>query len=170
MEKTIRLNEEDARKLYEMNPELRDTILKNFSNKELDIDTFPKRWEDLGHITGYFIGVNSNVRYTGQTSSTSRNRNVIVTKEDAKSFLAECQLRHLAKVINDNKVEEEWINWNDYAQPKHCAAYNNKKDELVIITDYMNNNKAIYFKRYDDLKRSLEEHKSLWLQYFKVEQ
>jgi len=168
MEKTIRLNEEDARKLYEMNPELRDTILKNFSNKELGIDTFPKRWEDLGHITGYFIGVNSNVRYTGQTSSTSRNRNVIVTKEDAKSFLAECQLRHLAKVINDNEVEEEWIDWNTSTQDKFHPYYNKSKNTFSISISYLDNNKAIYFKRYEDLERSLIEHRDLWLKYFKA--
>ena len=168
MEKTIRLNEEDARKLYKSNPELRSTILKNFSDRELGIDNFPKSWENIEPINGYYVDISSNIRPTGTIKATSRNKNITVTKEDAKSFLAECQLRQLAKIINDNETEEEWTDWNNECQSKFYPYYIKSNNTFFVSISYRNNYKSIYFKRIEDLERSLVEHRDLWLKYFKA--
>ena len=168
MEKIIKLNRNDARNLYKTNPELRDTILKEFSNRELGIDTFPESWESLKTISGSFINPYSDIRSGFILDATKSNRNMIPTREDAESQLAESQLRQLAKAINDDETEEEWIDWDNEDQPKEYAFYSKVKNDLFVSTSYIYNVKAIYFKRRKDLERSLVEHKELWLRYFKA--
>ena len=168
MEKTVKLSVKDAKKLYELHPEIRDSILKDFSNKELGIYIFPKSWEELEYFNGYYVDMSSNIKCVDLVGNASRNKNVTPTELDAKSYLAECQLRQLAKSINDGQTEEEWIDWDNYSQAKYRTSYYKSKDEFNTTVDYLNNHKTIYFKRFEDLQISWVEHRNLWLQYFKV--
>ena len=170
MKRTIKLSKSDIKNLYKLNLELGNIVLRNFSDKELGINDFPISWESLKTISGSFINPYSDIRSGFILEATKSNRNMVPTREDAESQLAECQLRQLAKSINDNKTEEEWINWKNASQNKFHAYYDNLKNVISININSHHNYKCIYFKRKEDLERSLIEHKELWLQYFKATQ
>jgi hypothetical protein len=50
--KTIKLTNEQAAALYNKDPELRTTLLHEFTDEELGIKPKPLRWEDLGMMDG----------------------------------------------------------------------------------------------------------------------
>ena len=55
MEKQVKMTIEQAKDLFKSNPEFRNTILSVFTDDELGIDNFPKKFRDLGMIKGYYI-------------------------------------------------------------------------------------------------------------------
>ena len=69
MERIIKLSKNDAKNLYEINPELRNTILKDFSDRELGIDDFPKTWDELDSIGGYYRDGYANIKFTELAST-----------------------------------------------------------------------------------------------------
>lgn len=138
--------------------------------KEHKKDNFPKTWEELKEVEGFYIDSDSSIKkiMDGSVKSDFLNKNITPTEKEAKSYLAACQLRQLAKVINDNQTEDEWVDWNSKTKDKYYPYFNNETKLFVIRRGSTHNYNGIHFKMFEDLERSLIEHKELWLTYFKV--
>lgn len=133
-------------------------------------DNFPKTWEGLGEIHGWFFRKSLEISEICDDFVPTKYDNMLITptKKEAISYLAACKLRQLAKVINDNQTEDEWVYWKDYKINKYYPIYNYNTNEFETAMNAWRSNNGIYFKRTKDLERSLIEHKDLWLTYFKV--
>lgn len=133
-------------------------------------DNFPKTWEGLGEIHGWFFRKSLEISEICDDFVPTKYDNMLITptKKEAISYLAACKLRQLAKVINDNQTEDEWVYWNDELQVKYYPTYCHISKKFSIIGSWVIEKNSIYFKRNKDLERSLIEHKDLWLTYFKV--
>jgi hypothetical protein len=89
---------------YEIDKEKRtfENIVFKLAKKEL-----PKSWEELEEISGYYVdGATSGI--TLKTITTSNNRNVFATKEQAEASIALAQLSQLLTVYNDGKTESTY--------------------------------------------------------------
>jgi hypothetical protein len=156
--KTIKLTNEQAAALYKKDPELRTTLLHEFTDEELGIKPKPLRWEDLGRIEGYFIEQDSTYRMTnGTLMNMPCNRNVYPCLKDAKKALAHCQLLQLAK--HYNKCEQHEIKSFYFV-----ALYN---VETKSIHPYGLNGENAYggqikFINQSDLEKCIEDNRDLW--------
>lgn len=101
-EKTIKLSLEQARKMYKKSPEMDELLLANFSKKELEKPEFPKKWNDLEKVDGYFIGQHGAIvkSHTNWEINSGTARTIFATEKQAKSALAMAQLSQLMKVYN----------------------------------------------------------------------
>ncbi len=144
--RTIELTVEQAKELYNGNNKLRNTLLSGFTDAELGFDDRPKSFEELGLVDAWFDGYASEL--------------------DKKKAIAERKLRLLAKNLNDDELEEDWIDWND-ANSKKWQVYLERGD-FFCDPAWVSKYGCIMFKREEDLKFSLKYHKELWLDYFKV--
>lgn len=144
--------------------------LKELALKEDKKDNFPKTWEELKEVEGFYIDYDSSIKKImgGSVKSDFLNKDITPTEKEALSYLAACQLRQLAKVINDNQTEDEWVDWNNERQVKYYATYCYETKKFIILETWQVEKNSIYFKRYKNYERSLKEHKELWLTYFKV--
>lgn len=86
-------------------------------------DNFPKTWEGLNQISGFYLNSSKLEVSKNQGTTFKENKDITPTEKEALSYLAACQLRQLAKVINDNQTEDEWLDWNDKVQNKVSAYY-----------------------------------------------
>lgn len=167
--KTIKLTNKQASDLLATNPEFRTTILSEFTDNDLGISKHPKDWYDIESIQGYFINAGSYINETRVSLNTLPDaRNTFPSREDAEKSLAEAQLKQLAKVMNDNETEEEWVDWKDESQTKYCVTCFDKGGILVRGQNNISNCGYVYFKRKEDRDFSREFHKELWLKYFKA--
>ena len=168
MEKTIRLNAEQAKALYEKDTELRDTLLHKFSDEELGIKSKPFTWYHLKEVSGSFVrGMDSYVTNIDSHCAEDPNRNIAPTKKDAKSIRAKSMLLQLAKHYNDGQTEEEWIDWEDSAQEKYCLLYNNSRNRYEFHSAKLIQMPIIHFKRREDLEKCFDDNPELWKEYFK---
>jgi hypothetical protein len=87
-----------------------ENIVFKLAKKEL-----PKSWEELGEISGYYITGAGSAINGYKTITTSNNRNVFATKEQAEASLALAQLSQLLAVYNDGWVPD----WNDSITKYH---------------------------------------------------
>ena len=170
MEKTIKLNAEQAKALYEKDKDLRHTLLHEFSDEELGIKPEPFTWYDLERFEGSYIsGVDSSVSELNLFDAREAHRNVAPTKKDAKSSRAKNMLLQLAKHYNDGETEEEWINWDDSAQERYCLLYNNSRKRYEVHAAKRIQMPIIHFKRREDLEKCIADNPDLWKEYFKHE-
>ena len=169
MRRTIRINEDQAKALYEKDNELRDTLLHGFSDEELGIKPKPFTWYDLEEVLGCFVGVvDSCVSYPITYNTRDLHRNIFPTKTDAKSARAKAMLLQLAKHYNDGETEEEWIDWGDKRQKKYYATYSHKLHKVLFFPNVSIYGGSIYFKRFEDLKKCVADNRELWEEYFKL--
>ena len=170
MEKTIKLNAEQAKALYEKDNDLRHTLLHEFSDEELGIKPKPFTWYDLKEVSGCFVsGSDSCISYPHLFNSIDPHRNIAPTEKDAKSSRAKHMLLQLAKHYNDGQTEEEWIDWGDHSQEKYCCFYNHHKNRYEIHSAKHHQMPVVHFKRFDDLDRCVKDNPKLWKEYLKNE-
>ena len=170
MEKTIKLNAEQAKALYEKDNDLRHTLLHEFSDKELGIKPDPFTWYDLHGVSGAYVsGIDSSVNKINLFDAIHSNRNVAPTRKDAKSSLARHMLLQLAKHYNDGQTEEEWIDWGDKYQNKWCCFYNHMTDRYEVHPANQYQMPVVYFKRREDLEKCIIDNPDLWKEYLKDE-
>ena len=153
--KTIKLTTEQAQQLYAKDPTFRDTILHEFTDKELGIEPKPFTWYDLGKMNGHFINIDSNICYVTLPFSVKGNRNVYPCKEDAEQALAKCMVLQLAR--HYNKCEQHEIEGLSY------KAFWNKDDQAVRIFDsYVVINELVKFIRKSDLEKCIKDNEELF--------
>ena len=139
--KTIKLTNEQAAALYLKAPELRTTLLHDFTDEELGIKAKPLRWDDLG----------------------IEKRNTYPCRKDEIKALAHCQLLQLAKYYN--KCDQHEIKGNYYS-----AYYNGQTKEIEVYL-YPNLHKygsEIKVKNEYSLEKCIEDNRDLWEIYLGV--
>lgn len=106
MKKNAELSLELARKMYKEGGVAKDFALENFSEKELNC-SLPKRWEDLEHIEGYFVGDFSTSIYWDSIRTYKGSKGCFRTEEQANAAIALAQLSQLMHVYNEG-WEPDW--------------------------------------------------------------
>jgi hypothetical protein len=131
--KNIAITLQEAKEWYKgTNPTLKELALKAFTKEELEKQELPKTWEEhcIMHSKNgtlcYYIDTCSAIvtHYHGKYSS-SPDRNLCQTKEDAEAFLALMQLRALWH----DYIGDFEFNWkhNDY-----YGVYHNTMEQIII--------------------------------------
>ncbi len=164
--KIIKLSNEQARELFKSNPEFRDTILSDFSDKELEVDNRPKSWKELV-VDGYYIDDWSEITGYDEGSSEGSDKNLVPTEANAKSVLALTQLLQLAKSLNGGS-NDEWVDWDDDYQRKYHVKYMHTIEKLEPAWFVTWNSNIVLFKTREDASFSAKHHKQLWLDYYGV--
>ena len=130
---------------------------------------YPKSWEELEKVKGWYIDEYSNINEQFMLCNTVlSSKNMFATKKQAESTIAFAQLSQLhKKMIEIYNAENncDWkANYNDYNQKYIIDRY---KNNLVIKP-----NTFIYYSLVFPTRRlaefSLEHHKKLWEQYYEL--
>lgn len=158
-------DKENVLELRLATPEESELFYKHFPEEK---DNFPKTWEGLEELSGIYLDINGKMHEAYNYKTNNLNKSITPTQKEAESYLSACQLRQLAKVINDNQTEDEWVDLSTLKIKKYYPLYNHINNQFEIKINMWRNFNGIYFKRKEDLERSLIEHKDLWLTYFKV--
>jgi hypothetical protein len=143
--KTIKLTNEMAVELYNKDPELRTTLLHEFTDEELGIKPKPLRWEDLT-ISHYYTGLMSYPCY-----------------EDFEKANAHYKLLQLAKYYN--KCDQHEIKSFYY-----IAKYNTESEKIRALGLTGGNvyGGLIKFINETDLNKCIEDNRDLWEVYLGV--
>lgn len=153
--KNVQLSIEQAKTLYNSNPEFRNTFLSVFTDDELGIDNFPKKWEDLKKIKGWFVDNWCSINPASIETHNS-SKNTVPTEKHAKSILAFCQLSMLLNQINGES--------NLFKEPTTYSI--NRVDNSLELYCLNNTKKILSFKTRKDAEKSLIHHKQLWEDYW----
>lgn len=161
--KLAKLTTEQARLIFQTNPEWRDTVLVEFTDEELGIEPLlPKTWESLDQISGYWITEDASLQWADRVFPSHKCSQMIYSNDkQAKSALAFAQLSQLAKVIN-NGWESSW----DGEMEGWTVEYHTTKKLCVDV--YWWKKHHIVFKTEELANWSLEHHRQLWEDYWMV--
>lgn len=80
---------------------------------------FPKSWEDLKNIGGYYVSSQSDIKYCYENCQDSINKNVFPTKREAEACLALAQLCQLRDRYNGGWKPD----WKDDGEIKYCIEF-----------------------------------------------
>lgn len=117
-------------------------------------------WEDLGNISGVFIGAGSEFFEDSCIPTSNNNRNVFLTEKHAKSALAMAQISQLIPYYGGEITNDEWkdssirkyIIFRKTSYVGRCEAYSNyeflafhtaeQRDEFLknneqLVKDYL---------------------------------
>lgn len=117
-------------------------------------------WEDLGNISGVFIGARSAFFEDSCIPTSNNNRNVFLTEKHAKSALAMAQISQLIPYYGGEIANDEWkdssirkyIIFRKMSYVGRCEAYSNyeflafhtaeQRDEFLknneqLVKDYL---------------------------------
>jgi len=127
-----------------------------------EIKEWPKTWEDLGEMKGYFI-YNTSEIISGNFTGSRTNRNTFATKAQAESALAFAQLSQLHKAIVCDWVPD----WSDTNQSK-WAIYRfwMHSKNVLIIGEYLRDFYHLAFQTEEQAQFSLTHHRELWEKYW----
>ena len=96
----IKIGLETAQRWYGSNDEeLKQLAVQTWP--EVVGGELPERWEDLGKISGHFVGRGSDIFVVKPIKSSIENKSIFATKEQAEAALALAQLTQLASVWCD---------------------------------------------------------------------
>lgn len=162
MEKQIKLTLTQARNLYILNPEYRDTLLSVFTDKELGIKSgYPKSWNDIKKIDGFYITEDSSIYSAKNVNILYINNNIFATQKQAKSALAFAQLSQLAKEMNGDWTPD-WSTSN--------TKYSINRNSLALyINSWSATFHLIVFKTKEMAEFSLKHHEQLWKDYYELD-
>ena len=173
---TITLTVSQAKELFKLNPEYRNTILHGFTDEDLEIDDRPKSCEELKKIEGYYIDDYSTIRYTSTTDTKNmRYINTFANKAYAESSNAYAQLSQLVEDLNKRRSEK--IDWDDYDQPKYSIrierdniCYESLERNNIRYESYHSFNiSPLQFVNEDDARFSIKYHADLWKQFLMID-
>lgn len=99
--KTLKVTPPDGYEIDKENSSFEEIKFKKIKNK------YPK-WEDIKHIEGYCIEINSDICIEGKVLTISKNRNLFLTEKHAKSALAMAQISQLMPYYGGEITDEEW--------------------------------------------------------------
>jgi len=160
MKRNLELTLEQAKKLYESQPEMRELLLTSFTEEELE-GVVLKGWYDLKNIQGFYIRESSDIVKGSMFANSIVNINVFATKKQAKSALAMAQLSQLMKDLGD----ECDVDWEDYSG-KHCIC---RSRDYVTVTIQTYMYRFLAFKTKDVCSAFLEKHERLIKDYFMID-
>ena len=151
----IKISLETATRWYNgTDTELKELAIQTYP--ELVKKELPKSYYELGKIYGYYIyHSSSKISDYFKTFSTSNNRNVFATEEQAEASLAMAQLSQLMAVYNDG-----WFpDYND-CNFKYAIFYYKEK---IKISDINCGRTFLTFKDKETAELFLENFKDLIL-------
>ena len=119
-----------------------------FKKKEL-----PKSWEELHMIKGWFVENGSGIHEFENCFTTSKNRNLFPTKEEAEACLALAQLCQLRDRYNGG-WKPDWNNVNE----KYIIYFHADK---IISGDTYRAQSVLYFKTEELRNKFLENFRGL---------
>lgn len=149
--------------------EIKDINLEEYEiseQKDKEIIVLKKKkskfptWEDLGNISGVFIGAGSEFFEDSCIPTSNSNRNVFLTEKHAKSALAMAQISQLIPYYGGKITNDEWkdssirkyIIFRKMGYVGRCEAYSNyeflafhtaeQRDEFLknneqLVKDYL---------------------------------
>lgn len=149
--------------------EIKDINLEEYEiseQKDKEIIVLKKKkskfptWEDLGNISGVFIGAGSEFFEASGAPVSNNNRNVFLTEKHAKSALAMAQISQLIPYYGGEITNDEWkdssirkyIIFRKMSYVGRCEAYSNyeflafhtaeQRDEFLknneqLVKDYL---------------------------------
>nr|DAN84523.1 MAG TPA: hypothetical protein [Bacteriophage sp.] len=149
--------------------EIKDINLEEYEiseQKDKEIIVLKKKkskfptWEDLGNISGVFIGAGSEFFEDSCIPTSNSNRNVFLTEKHAKSALAMAQISQLIPYYGGKIANDEWkdssirkyIIFRKMSYVGRCEAYSNyeflafhtaeQRDEFLknneqLVKDYL---------------------------------
>lgn len=131
-----------------------DREKSTFEKIVFKIKELPRSWEDLYMIKGWFVENGSDIYEFDNCFTTSKNRNLFPTKEEAEACLALAQLCQLRDRYNDGWKPD----WENGMEIKWCI-------ELFKGNIYENTqiyfNKILTFKRKELRDKFLENFRDL---------
>lgn len=159
--KNIKLSLEQAKQLYSEHPDWRETVLSDFSNEELGIESqLPTSVQKLNSISGWWIDLNSKIKRSDNITL-PESLSMFATEKQARSALAFAQLSQLAKVMNGD-WEHEW----DGKEKGWTVEYHTIGNLCVEV--YWWKKQHISFKTQELAEFSLEHHRQLWEDYWMI--
>ena len=164
--KQINLTTEQAKQIFQTNPELRTTVLVEFTDEELGIEPLlPKTWESLDQISGYWITEDASLQWADRVFPSNACSQMIYSNDkQAKSALAFAQLSQLAKAMNGD-WESDWKNTDEdkYTIQSRCDS------SFLLSIDCRNVTMShITFKTEELAEFSLKHHRELWEDYWMI--
>lgn len=149
--------------------EIKDINLEEYEiseQKDKEIIVLKKKkskfptWEDLGNISGVFIGAGSEFFEDSCVPASNSNRNIFLTEKHAKSALAMAQISQLIPYYGGEITNDEWkdssirkyIIFRKMSYVGRCEAYSNyeflafhtaeQRDEFLknneqLVKDYL---------------------------------
>jgi hypothetical protein len=116
----------------------------------------PKTWDDVKHISGYYVGDICNVECEkGEPNST--NKNVFCTYEQAKASIALAQLSQFRQIYRQGWKPD----WNDNKSTKWCVIFHRDK---VIVDVWYNGHQFLAFQSKEIAQEFLDHFGVLILQ------
>lgn len=114
---------------------------------------FPKTWEELKVVTGYYIDEDSEIFMLNSITTRNHQKNVFATEEQAKASIALAQLSQLREVYRNG-----WVpNWNDctykftihFEENKIISEYFYKTNIFLSFQD--SETRDLFLKNFKDL-------------------
>lgn len=115
---------------------------------------FPKSWEDLKNIGGYYVSSQSDIKYCYENCQDSINKNVFPTKREAEACLALAQLCQLRDRYNDGWKPD----WGNRDETKWCIEF---YEEEIGKNAYLVTRKILAFKTPELRNKFLENFRDL---------
>lgn len=158
--KAVLMTAEQAKSLYKKDNSFRDTLLFEFTDYELGIKPKMKSWEDLRHITGYWMnGYGSVVHEDTNILCIQEHKGVYATEKQLMSAYAMAQLSQLMKDLGD----ECKVDWGNQSFSKHIIYRGN---HALRTTSNLGTYHFLAFKTPEVRDAFLEKHEELIKQYF----
>lgn len=161
MTKTITLTIEQARKMLGKDPAMDQLIRANFTEDELNPQPkYPKRWEDLGRIEGYYVSSVAVICSPLNDVVAKANRHVFATEQQAKSFgIIYPQLTQLMKVYRNGWVPDWGV-----SKTKYCVVMDGNN---LAVYRLDNTIFPLSFPSSEIAEQFLTDHRDLITEFYK---
>lgn len=120
-------------------------------------------WEDLGNISGVFIGAGSEFFEDSCIPTSNNNRNVFLTEKHAKSALAMAQISQLIPYYGGKITNDEW---EDCSIRKYIIF---RKMSCVGKCDTYSNYEFLAFRTAEQRDEFLKNNEQLVKDYLMIE-
>ncbi len=131
--------------------------LKKVYKKELQIqeeEKFPKKWEDIKHLKGFYIDENSHILPADLPDFDSCDVNVLPTKELAEEMKSFFKLIYLRDIYRQG-----WKPDYKTVTTKYCIIYS--FNDIIISTTTINDHVFLTFPTKEIRDLFLKNHKEL---------
>ena len=154
MKKTAELSLEVAKEMYKSGGVAKQFALDNYTEQELTTKEV-KCWEDLNHISGWFVDEYCEVyKIYLATTNSSEHRNIFATKEQAEASIAMAMLSQLMRDVNG-----DWVpNWMDANKNKWVIYF---KHGNPVISTLRGASAFLAFPTREIVHKFLKNHREL---------
>lgn len=141
---------------------------------ELVKEEYPKTWEELHKLDGWFINTYGDIEYECDFDISLKNTNIFATEKQAKSSLAKSKLSQLHKRMieiynkeNNCDWKADWKNGDNFNWVVKLS--NEIKEDELFVTGYKYQFHHLSFPTRELAEFSLEYHRELWEKYYELE-